>query len=333
MKKIIFLAALAVLVIGGVFAATRVVRGPQTERVWREVLEEVRHGQLPSAENITRTLQEPSCQADFAVIGDFGQAGPDETAVAALVESWQPDFIATVGDNNYPDGEEKTIDVNIGQYFHQYIFPYHGTYGEGAKTNRFFPALGNHDWHTAGAAPYLEYFELPGNERYYDQRWGPVHLFIIDSSSTEPDGIAATSKQARWLQDTLATSTAPWKIVLLHHPPYSSGATHGSSIELRWPYREWGADIVLAGHDHLYERLEVDGFPYIVNGLGGNKKYGFAEWLPGSLVRYNEKYGAVRIVADDATMTLTFMTVDGEGMDTLTLTNTDTNEVCGPIPL
>src|SRR5436190_18393178 len=53
----------------------------------------------------------------FAVIGDFGQAGPDEAAVSALVAGWQPDFVITVGDNNYPLGEASTIDQNIGQYF------------------------------------------------------------------------------------------------------------------------------------------------------------------------------------------------------------------------
>ena len=60
----------------------------------------------------------------FAVIGDFGDAGSDEEAVASLVDSWNVDFIITVGDNNYPDGEASTIDENIGQYFHQYIYPY-----------------------------------------------------------------------------------------------------------------------------------------------------------------------------------------------------------------
>ncbi len=160
-----------------------------------------------------------------------------------------------------------------------------------------------------------------------------MHLFIIDSSSTEPDGITAASLQAEWLKTALAGSRAPWKVVLLHHPPYSSGSNHGSTPELRWPYKQWGADVVLAGHDHVYERLEVDGLPYIVNGLGGHKKYGFGEWLPGSKVRYSERYGAVRVTANDKTMTLTFMTVDGEEVDTQTLTNLDTDEVCGPIPL
>src|SRR5262245_6916227 len=65
----------------------------------------------------------------FAVIGDFGHAGPAEKDVAELVKSWKPEFIITMGDNNYPCGSSKTIDRNIGQYYHEYIYPYKGKYG------------------------------------------------------------------------------------------------------------------------------------------------------------------------------------------------------------
>src|SRR5262245_17274080 len=58
----------------------------------------------------------------FAVIGDYGSAGPVEADVAALVKSWNPDFIVTVGDNNYTSGSAATIDANIGQYYHDYIY-------------------------------------------------------------------------------------------------------------------------------------------------------------------------------------------------------------------
>ena len=89
----------------------------------------------------------------FAVIGDYGLAGDAEAAVAALVHSWQPDFILTVGDNNYPSGATDTMDENVGQYFQAYIYPYYGQYGPGADTNRFFPTLGNHDWTTTRPKP------------------------------------------------------------------------------------------------------------------------------------------------------------------------------------
>jgi hypothetical protein len=231
----------------------------------------------------------------FAVIGDFGYAGANERSVAALVRSQSPEFVITTGDNNYPHGAAATIDANIGQYYASFICPYVGRYGQGATSNRFFPSLGNHDWHTP-SLPYLSYFELPGNERYYDVVWGNVHLFALDSDSREPDGITADSVQARWLERRLAASKARWQVVFFHHPPYSSGS-HGSSVELRWPYARWGADLVLAGHDHHYERVELAGVTYIVNGLGGRSIYPIETPIAGSVVRYAGGYGAQFIEA------------------------------------
>ena len=83
--------------------------------------------------------------AHFGVIGDFGFAGTPEADVANLVKSWNPEFILTVGDNNYDTGSAATIDANIGQYYHEFIGDYTGSYGAGSATNRFIASLGNHD--------------------------------------------------------------------------------------------------------------------------------------------------------------------------------------------
>ena len=258
----------------------------------------------------------------FAVIGDYGLAGPAEEAVATLVHSWQPDFIITTGDNNYPDGESTTIDENVGQYYADYIYPYTGTYTRTASVayNRFFPSLGNHDYYSLnGAQPYLDYFTLPGNERYYDFLWGPVHLFAINSDYNEPDGIRADSAQAVWLRDKLAAAAAPWRLVYMHVPPFSS-ARHGSSLVLQWPFAEWGATAVLAGHDHVYERLMIDGMPYFVNGLGGSPaRYSFEEIVPGSEVRFNDDHGAMLVEATADEITFQFVTHTGQVIDTHTL--------------
>jgi hypothetical protein len=254
----------------------------------------------------------------FAVIGDYGAASLAEQLVADAVRSWSPDFIITTGDNNYPAGEASTIDRNIGYYYHDFIYPYVGTYGPGATENRFFPSMGNHEWIAPGAQPYLQYFSLPGNERYYEVVRGPVHLFALDSDPAEPDGIDSSSVQARWLQGRLAASTARWKIVYLHHPPYSS-SLHGSTPALQWPYRQWGATAVLAGHDHTYERLLVDGLPYFVNGAGGAVLYAFSAPVPGSQVRYNAYNGAMLIRATEAAITFQFIIHTGEVVDTYTI--------------
>lgn len=256
----------------------------------------------------------------FAVIGDFGKAGNNELSVADLVKSWSPDLVITTGDNNYPDGTAATIDGNIGQYYASFIYPYSGAYGSGSPNeNRFFPSLGNHDTRTADGGPYLDYFTLPGNERYYHFVRGPVHFFAVNSTLDEVDGRTAGSTQGQWLEDALAASESPWNVVYFHHPPYSS-SNHGSTTALQWPFKEWGASVVLAGHDHAYERIIRDGFPYFVNGLGGASKYSFGSPIAGSVVRYNADYGAQLVEATATTLTFKFYTRTGALIDTYTLT-------------
>lgn len=267
----------------------------------------------PNADPVPLRLQ-------FAVIGDYGSGSANESAVARLVAAWNPEILITLGDNNYPLGERATIDAHIGQFYSEFIHPYVGVYGPGATVNRFFPALGNHDWYTSGAAPYLAYFTLPGNERTYDFVRGPVHFLALDSDANEPEGITAGSPQARWLRDRLAASRSPFDIVYFHHAAYSSSIGHGSISDLQWPFREWGADLVLAGHDHDYERIVRDGFPYIVNGLGGYSLYGFApNPVAGSVLRFNSDYGAMLVDAGADRLKLRFVTKAGAVMDTFTL--------------
>lgn len=186
---------------------------------------------LPSGALLTR----------FAVIGDYGIDSEEEAKVARLVSNWNPDFVITTGDNNYPVGAAETIDANIGKYYWRFIGNYRGAYGQGSATNRFWPSPGNHDWDTGTLAPYLNYFTLPGNGRYYDTVVGPVHLFALDSDPREPDGTTADSIQGRWLKAALASSTSCHDIVYFHHPAYSSGP-HGSSFDMRWPFEAWGAN-------------------------------------------------------------------------------------------
>ncbi len=254
----------------------------------------------------------------FAVIGDCGDAGPDEQRVADLVKSFHPEIVITLGDNNYPSGGADTIDRNIGQYYSEFIGSYRGQYGKGAKENRFFPALGNHDWYTDDARPYLDYFTLPGNERYYTFSRGPVDFFALDSDPHEPDGTNKDSKQAAWLKNEAEKAHGAWQIAYMHHPPYSSGP-HGSTLETEWPYREWGIDLVLAGHDHTYERAVEGGLTFLVNGLGGAHEYPFKQPVPGSLFRYQAKHGAQLAVATPDELRIAFVNVDGERIDEVVL--------------
>ena len=165
------------------------------------------------------------------------------------------------------------------------------------------------------------------NERYYDFVRGPVHFFAIDSDSREPDGITSGSTQALWLQAQLAASTSKWKIVFMHHPPYSSSSSHGSTPLLQWPYEDWGATAVLAGHDHLYERIirdengdDVD-FAYFTTGAGGRSLYDFGTPVDGSESRYNADYGSMIIEATSTSITFQFWSIAGGGtlIDTYTI--------------
>ena len=269
---------------------------------------------------------------NFAVIGDFGHSGAAAGAVAEMVQQWvpAPDVVVTLGDNNYPDGSMATMDDNVGQHYHRYIRfdeTYRGRYYSKealTRPQRFFPSLGNHDWYSKGAAPYLAYFSLPNNERYYHQRLGPVALFVLDSDVHEPDGIGLESPQATWLRQALADSDARWKVVVMHHAPFATG-DNGPHPHLQWPFRAWGASLVMSGHDHIYEKTLVDGFPYLVCGISGAPRDAWRSATgaakpegPAHLV-YDADYGALRVSADDQHMLIELVTLNNGVQDTVRL--------------
>ncbi len=269
-------------------------------------------------------------EASFAVLGDFGTAGTDPDAVATLIDGLVVDYILTTGDNVQVPG---SYDDLVGSRYAGYIGSYQGVHGPGAATNRFFPTLGNHDYtEPGGVQAYLDFFTLPGRgftsssgtERYYDVVLGPVHVFSID-------GYVDTEVQQAWLQQQLALSPSPWQFVLVHFPPYSSGTDHGSSDWVQWPFAEWGADIVLSGHDHIYERLSHDDgsgpIPYVITGLGGAEIDPFAAPVAGSVLRYNGGHGALVADACQTGIVFRFHSVPDGLVDTFTL-----GDGCGVVP-
>lgn len=245
----------------------------------------------------------------FAIVGDYGVDDANELAVANMIKTnFQPQFVITTGDNNY--GTSAGIDRMIGKYYGSFIGNYSGMFGTGASSNRFFPVIGNHDFLGDYYAAYLQYFTLPYNERYYDFAIGPVHFFMVNSDANEPDGNTASSIQANWISNRIAESKAPWKIVSLHHPPYSSSGTITST---RWPFGAWGVSLVVGGHWHNYERLNVSGLTYVVNGLGGAGRGGFGTPVAGSQVRYSANYGAMLMTGDENELVCQFFAVSNGG--------------------
>ncbi|MFK7771200.1 MAG: lectin-like protein [Saprospiraceae bacterium] len=275
-----------------------------------------------------------SQQVKVALLGDYGAAalGPsfeiNEAAVADLVKSWDVannplDAILTVGDNNYQDGLQMDIETNIGQFYGKYIEG-HPDFPGG--NNRFFPAIGNHDYGTSDCnlpgdpSPHLNYFNLPGNELYYDHVIGNVHFFILDSDCHQPDGNSIFSQQADWLEAAMTNSNAPWKIVYFHHAPYTSGPSDEGTGTLRWDFKDWGATAVIGGHYHYYERLEIDGLPYFVNGSGGNSLHTLNPPIEGSQLLYNEKHGAMQMTFSTTEANFKFINVDDQTIDDYTIT-------------
>ena len=238
----------------------------------------------------------------FAFVGDYGIETPEAAQVGALIRSWDPAAVMTLGDNNYEYGSSSTIVKNTE--------PYHMFINEG----RFYPAIGDHDWWTNNARPYREYFNLPGNERYYDFVHSDVHFFVLNSVEEEYDGVEIGSRQYEYFEAAAQASTARWKIVYFHHTPYTSGKPSYAEY-MRWPFEALGMDAVVSADKHIYERLHIGGIPYFVNGLGGKSKHPFREIEPRSQARYNDEFGALKLRVSHRALTFDFINMNGVLID------------------
>jgi hypothetical protein len=191
----------------------------------------------------------------FLAFGDSGAGGSDQHVLTEQMHTVPYDLIVHTGDLAYDSG-------TIGE-FEDTVF---AIYAPLFQHLPFFPAAGNHEYKTQSAAPFRAVFALPGNERWYSYDWGRIHFAALDTESDY-------ATQARWLDEDLAATTLPWKIVYFHKPPYSSGS-HGSDASLRSALapvlEKHGVQLVLAGHDHNYERMIPQrGVHHIVTGGGG----------------------------------------------------------------
>ncbi|WP_347241737.1 metallophosphoesterase [Thermus sp.] len=196
----------------------------------------------------------------LAVLGDWGANTWGRAQVAALLQREHAHSpltaLLTAGDNFYPRGA-------VVEAFLKELPPV-----------PLYPAFGNHD------APSLRaQLKRFGLERpYYRVRFGGLEAFVL---YTEGD----LKAQRAWLEEALQSSTAPLKALLLHRPLYSSGL-HGGSPALRSLLepllRRHGVALVLAGHDHHYERLEVGPTTHLVVGGGGAGLYPTRPPLPWS---------------------------------------------------
>jgi hypothetical protein len=193
----------------------------------------------------------------FLAFGDSGGGGADQRALAEQMYTLPYSLIVHTGDIAYDSG-------SIGQ-FEDTVFK---MYAPLFSHLPFFPSAGNHEYRTMSGAPFRAVFALPGDsgEKWYSYDWGRIHFAVLD---TEAD----YKTQAAWLDTDLAATALPWKIVYFHKPPYSSGE-HGSDMSLRNTmapiFEKHHVQLVLAGHDHDYERMVPQrGVQYVVTGGGG----------------------------------------------------------------
>lgn len=210
----------------------------------------------------------------FAVISDT-QGNPAVSSVLAKM-AWaqRPNFLLHPGDL-VSTGKNKDHWLN-------HFFP-----GMRPLIDRvaFFPVLGNHE---QNADHYYNYVSLPEPEYYYTFKYGNTQFFMVDTNQN----VGVGSKQYEWLKGELENSTATWKFVCHHHPPYSSDendygdlwkSNKSSRGDMRARvlvplYEDNAVDIVWNGHIHSYERtwrirrgkaVEKDGPFYMITGGGG----------------------------------------------------------------
>jgi 3',5'-cyclic AMP phosphodiesterase CpdA len=192
-------------------------------------------------------------------VGDVGDGSERERRVArgiAAAHAAQPlDLLLLLGDLIYPDGE-------VDQYREKFADPY-----EPVLQARIplLATLGNHDIRTDASA-FQKAFGMPGP--YFNVVRGPVEFFVLDTSRGRVDGA-----QVAWLEAVLKASRSPWKVAVMHVPLYSSSTYHGSSprlqASLQWLFERHGVQLVLAGHDHNYERtVPIGDVTYVVSGGG-----------------------------------------------------------------
>ncbi len=158
-------------------------------------------------------------------------------------------------------------------------------------------ALGNHEYGTGSAAAAIAYFKLP-RRGYYSYELGAWHVVVLNSNCGLAGGCEDGSPQQRWLEQDLAEHPAACTLAYWHHPRWSSGL-HGSDATVAPLWRTLaraGADVVLAGHDHHYERFApIDGIRSFVVGTGGRSHYPVLRRLPESRRYAWRSYGVLRL--------------------------------------
>lgn len=217
-------------------------------------------------------------------------------ATAKLLEKI-PGTVMAVGDLAYPDGTKENFDC------------YDKTWGHVKSRTR--PAVGNHEFHSTGAAYYFSYFgDVAGNSKdgFYSYELGTWHIIVLNSECMEVGGCNAGSREEKWLRDDLAAHPSACTLAYWHKPLFSSGGKHGDDPDIRPIWQalyEANADVVVNGHDHDYERFAPQdpdgkadpkrGIREFVAGTGGKNHRPFGDPHANSELRNADAFGVLKL--------------------------------------
>lgn len=245
--------------------------------------------------------------------GDIAGCSSTGDSETAAVLAGHAGTVLTLGDNVYDSGTPA-----------EFADCYEPTWG--AEKGRTRPSPGNHDYRTAGAAGYYGYFGAAAGdpaEGYYSYDLGNWHVVSLNSNCSIVS-CQVGSAQEQWLRADLAANTKPCTVAYWHHPRYSSGANHGSytTVQPLWQaLYDSDAELVLAGHEHNYERFapmtatgSVDtelGIRSFVVGTGGRSHYGFGAPVEGSEVGDDTTFGVLKLTLRPNSYDWEFLPVAG----------------------
>ena len=268
---------------------------------------------VPAAARGALSLPNARLSVKFAVIVDSGRGTPEQHAVADQMvryrDTFNYNFVLMLGDNIY-EGPASPEDYRV-----KFESPYRTLLQNNV---RFFAVLGNHD--DPRQVDYVP-FNMQG-ERYYTfvppedpltRLSARVEFFALDSTNLD-------TTQLRWLDERLGRSRASWKIVFLHHPLYTSGRYRNTSrahrLALDPVLKKRGVNVVFSGHEHIYQRSELqDGIQYVVSGGAGSLREGDGDAAPFIARSYSSDYHFVLIEIDGDALHFQAITRGGETID------------------
>ena len=238
-------------------------------------------------------------------------AGTDDSATAALIAGIDG-TVFTAGDNVYEEGTAAQFRDCYGPTWGRFL-------------DRTLPAIGNHEYLTTAAAGYFGYFGNAAgdpSEGWYARQVGTWRVYVLNSNCNTVGGCRAGSPQEQWLRADLAANRTACALAIWHHPRFSSGE-HGnfSSMTPIWQaLYDAGAELVINGHDHDYERFDAqtpagkadpNGIVEIIVGTGGRGLRAVGKPIANSVVHNDNTFGVLKLTLSDGSWESRFVPVPG----------------------